>query len=131
MEAAAGASGHLQLDRAAPTIAGTVDIRIAEPQAEHGDLAVDWLKRHAAAAWFDKTKPDDIVAVGHLMGTTRMETRGNLGVVDWDCRVIGASNLYVAGSSVFPTTGFANPTFTIVALALRLAHHLGETRHAP
>jgi choline dehydrogenase-like flavoprotein len=46
------------------------------------------------------------------------------GVVDSDCRVHGLANLYVAGSSVFPTSGYANPTLTIVALALRLADHL-------
>ena len=46
------------------------------------------------------------------------------GVVDADCRVHGIDNLYVAGSSVFPTSGAANPTLTIVALALRLADHL-------
>jgi choline dehydrogenase-like flavoprotein len=43
------------------------------------------------------------------------------GVVNPDCRVHGISNLHIAGSSVFPTSGVANPTFTIVALALRLA----------
>jgi choline dehydrogenase-like flavoprotein len=46
------------------------------------------------------------------------------GVVDADGRVHGTDNLYVTGASVFPTAGFANPTLTIVALALRLADHL-------
>jgi choline dehydrogenase-like flavoprotein len=46
------------------------------------------------------------------------------GVVDRDCRVFGTENFYVAGSSVFPTSGSANPTLTVVALALRLADHL-------
>ena len=46
------------------------------------------------------------------------------GVVDASCRVHGVANLYVAGSSVFPSSGFANPTLTIVALALRLADEL-------
>jgi len=49
------------------------------------------------------------------------------GVVDADCRVHGIDNLYVAGSSVFPTVGYANPTLTIVALASRLAAHLAQT----
>jgi choline dehydrogenase-like flavoprotein len=43
------------------------------------------------------------------------------GVVDADCRVHGTDNLFVAGGSVMPTAGFANPTLTIVALATRLA----------
>ena len=45
-------------------------------------------------------------------------------VVDANCRVHGYANLYVAGGSVFPTSGWANPTLTIVALALRTADHL-------
>jgi choline dehydrogenase-like flavoprotein len=60
----------------------------------------------------------------HHMGTTRMHADPRRGVVDADCRVHGITNLYVAGSSVFPTSGAANPTLTIVALALRLALHL-------
>lgn len=60
----------------------------------------------------------------HHMGTTRMHASPKLGVVDADCRVHSIANLYVAGSSVFPTGGFANPTLTIVALAIRLADHL-------
>jgi choline dehydrogenase-like flavoprotein len=46
------------------------------------------------------------------------------GVVDTDCRVHGVDNLYLAGSAVFPTEGVANPTFTLVVLALRLGAHL-------
>ena len=60
----------------------------------------------------------------HHMGTTRMHSDPRHGVVDADARVHGVANLFVAGSSVFPTGGFANPTLTIVALALRLAEHL-------
>ena len=60
----------------------------------------------------------------HHMGTTRMHADPALGVVDPDCRVHGMANLYVAGSSVFPTGSANNPTLTIVALALRLADHL-------
>ncbi len=60
----------------------------------------------------------------HHMGTTRMGTDPATSVVDPDCRVHGVDNLYMAGASVFPTSGCANPTFTIVALAIRLARHL-------
>jgi choline dehydrogenase-like flavoprotein len=60
----------------------------------------------------------------HHLGATRMHTDPSMGVVDADCRVHGIRNLYVAGSSVFPTYGCSNPTLTVVALALRLADHL-------
>lgn len=46
------------------------------------------------------------------------------GVTDANCRVHGIPNLFISGSSVFPTSGYANPTLTIVALAVRLASHL-------
>ena len=61
---------------------------------------------------------------GHLMGTTRMGTSRSNSVVDSNCRVHGYENLFVAGSSVFPTGGYASPTLTLVALALRLADTL-------
>lgn len=60
----------------------------------------------------------------HHLGATRMHVDPRQGVVDADCRVHSLANLYVAGSSVFPTYGLSNPTLTIVALALRLANHL-------
>ncbi|MGK0359217.1 MAG: choline dehydrogenase-like flavoprotein [Bradymonadia bacterium] len=60
----------------------------------------------------------------HHMGTTRMSARPADGVVDADCRVHACPNLFIGGSSVFPTGGYANPTFTLVALALRLAAQL-------
>ncbi len=62
----------------------------------------------------------------HHMGTTRMHVDDMQGVVDADCRVHGMANLYVAGSSVFPTAGANFPTITLTALALRLADHLLE-----
>ncbi|MEY2537054.1 MAG: hypothetical protein QOG67_794 [Verrucomicrobiota bacterium] len=62
----------------------------------------------------------------HHIGTTRMHINPREGVVDADCKLHGVSNLYVAGSSVFPTGGFANPTLTIIALAIRLSYHLKE-----
>lgn len=60
----------------------------------------------------------------HHMGTTRMGTDPANSVVDRECRVHELANLYLAGASVFPTSGCANPTFTIVALSIRLAAHL-------
>lgn len=67
----------------------------------------------------------DAVAVGgHHIGLARMAEDSAQGVVDGHCKVHGLSNLYVAGAAVFPTSGHANPTLTIVALALRLADRL-------
>jgi choline dehydrogenase-like flavoprotein len=60
----------------------------------------------------------------HYIGTTRMSRSEGDGVVDENAKVHGIDNLYVAGASVFPTGGHANPTLTIVALAIRLADHL-------
>jgi choline dehydrogenase-like flavoprotein len=60
----------------------------------------------------------------HHMGTTRMHIDPKQGVVNENCRVHGVSNLFIAGSSVFPTGGAANPTLTIIALAIRLADHV-------
>lgn len=60
----------------------------------------------------------------HHIGTTRMSANPKDGVVDEHCQVHGINNLYVAGSSVFPTSGLSNPTLTIVALAIRLADRI-------
>ena len=60
----------------------------------------------------------------HHMGTTRMHPDPKKGVVDANCRVHGLGNAYIAGSSIFPTGGNANPTLTLTALAIRLADHL-------
>jgi choline dehydrogenase-like flavoprotein len=69
----------------------------------------------------------DEVAGFHHMGTTRMADSPARGVVDGNQKVFGIDNLYMGGSSVFTTSGHANPTFTIVQLSLRLADHL-DTR---
>jgi len=60
----------------------------------------------------------------HHIGTTRMSANPADGVVDPDCRVHGVDNLYVAGSSIFPTAGYSGPTMMIMAFALRLAEHM-------
>jgi choline dehydrogenase-like flavoprotein len=62
--------------------------------------------------------------VWHHMGTTRMSADPREGVVDGNCKVHGMDNLYVAGSSVFPTCSTDMPTLTLIALAHRLADHL-------
>jgi choline dehydrogenase-like flavoprotein len=68
---------------------------------------------------------DDAKAVlGHHVGTTRMSADPSQGVVDEHSRVYGIDNLFVASSSVFPTSSHANPTLTIVAMAIRLADHI-------
>ena len=73
----------------------------------------------------------DTAKVGcHHMGGTRMHSDPRQGVVDADGRVHGTANLFVTGSSVFPTGGAANPTFTLVALSLRLAEHLRRLARA-
>jgi choline dehydrogenase-like flavoprotein len=60
----------------------------------------------------------------HHAGTTRMADTPENGVTNPDCLVFGTDNLYIAGSSLFPTSGYANPTLTIVALAIRLSEKL-------
>jgi choline dehydrogenase-like flavoprotein len=67
----------------------------------------------------------------HHLGTTRMGTSTRDSVVDADGRVHGVGNLYVAGSSTFPTGGHANPTLSIVMLGARLAHHLARLPARP
>jgi choline dehydrogenase-like flavoprotein len=68
---------------------------------------------------------------GHHLGTARMGTDPRVSVVDGNGCVHGLSNLYIAGSAVFPTSSQANPTLTIVALAARLAAHLRLRAAAP
>ena len=71
---------------------------------------------------------NDELAGNHHMGGTRMAEAPSEGIVDRNCKVFGQENLYIAGSSVFPSAGHANPTMTIVQLALRLAHQLDAKR---
>ena len=79
----------------------------------------------------DLTRPDEDVrdhihpTAHHQLGTTRMHEDPRRGVVDADSRLHSLKNVYVTGGSVFPTSGFVNPTLTIVALGLRLGAFLG------
>lgn len=94
-------------------------------------LAAEGAGRMRLAAWVaDGGWPDSLQGAMHHMGTTRMSASPRDGVVDAQCRVHGMENLFVAGSSVFPTGGYANPTLTIVAMTLRLADHLGRRLRA-
>jgi choline dehydrogenase-like flavoprotein len=83
---------------------------------------LDWLRDGDDASW-----PTFLSGGWHHMGTTRMHRDPKRGVVDANCRVHGLANLYVAGASVYTTSGSANPTLTLVALTLRLADHLKAT----
>jgi choline dehydrogenase-like flavoprotein len=87
-------------------------------------VVVDELERHGLGRVLVGADDPPDPNAHHHVGTTRMHADARLGVVDADSRVHGLANLFVTGSSVFPTGGFANPTLTIVALALRLADHL-------
>lgn len=112
-----------------------VDARLGELNRSTFLKAVDLYARAFAQSGFGRMRiPEDMrnaepdwrgrFGTDHQMGTTRMAASPKHGVVDADQKVFGISNLYVAGSSVFPTGGFMNPTFTIVALTLRLGDHL-------
>ena len=86
-----------------------------------GELSVaPWLDAGAEAA---RPHLEDTY---HHHGATRMAATAAEGVTDPHCQVFGTDNLYVAGSSVFPTSGYANPTLTIVALAIRLGDALRQ-----
>jgi choline dehydrogenase-like flavoprotein len=114
-----------------------MDVRFTEGdfatlEALHGSLS----KSIEAAGGAAQLTPEETVANiresmahsfnsnAHNLGTTRMGTSKSDSVVDRDCKVHTLENLFVAGSSVFPTGGHANPTLSIVMLACRLADHL-------
>jgi choline dehydrogenase-like flavoprotein len=98
--------------------------------AEFGRLDVGRIRLNELLLEDDARWSENLSWFGHHMGTTRMSETPRTGVVDADCRVHGLANLYIAGSSVFPTSGYANPTLTILALSLRLADHLKSQRVA-
>jgi choline dehydrogenase-like flavoprotein len=80
---------------------------------------------------FDELIDDKIVSLsyggaGHIMGTCRMGSKKDNSVVNSDQQSWDHDNLYLVGSSTFPTGGTANPTLTIAALALRAAEHIAK-----
>lgn len=112
-----------------------INWRIGEPERK----AVATLARHIAdelarlgwpklklADWIvhNRYEDADFLDFAHSMGTTRMSATSHNGVVDENCQIHGLRGIYVAGGSVFPTAGHVNPTWTIVALAIRLADWL-------
>jgi choline dehydrogenase-like flavoprotein len=87
--------------------------------------------RLAGAPDFEsRDQPGAARDIFHHMGTTRMSTSARAGVTRPDLRCHDVENLFVAGAAVFPTGGIANPTFTALALSLRLADHLKTARSA-
>jgi hypothetical protein len=112
-----------------------LDWRLGEAEWRTARACIDLVAAEFGRSGLGRTRIDEWLespapvwsSVGgkfHHMGTTRMSDDPRRGVVDANGAVHGGSGLYVSGSSTFPTCGFANPTLTIVALALRLAAHL-------
>jgi choline dehydrogenase-like flavoprotein len=87
-------------------------------------LLTDDLVRQGVVTKVSEWPDRNVTGCWHHMGTTRMHTDPAKGVVDAGLKVHGISNLYCAGSSVFPTVGSDCPTISLVALALRLADTL-------
>ena len=110
--------------------------RMSEPEKRTAAEAVATFARNFGMSSLGRLRaladtPDQVGPKGslfelwhHHMGTTRMHSSEKQGVVDPDCKVHGVNNLFLAGSSVFTTSGVANPTFTLVAMAIRLADRL-------
>jgi choline dehydrogenase-like flavoprotein len=112
-----------------------LDWKIASQEREHLHRFQQILSRHLIVNKIgtlehlfplEETEQRPLLDAFHPMGTTRMSSHPKTGVVNHNCKVHGIHNLFIAGSSVFPTGGHANPTLTIVALALRLADHIKE-----
>ena len=85
-----------------------------------------WLAQPETAWPVDPTVGNHPIAGYHHIGGTRLGAEPATSVVDPDCRVHGYANLWIAGSSTFATAGWANPTLTLVAMAIRLADRLSR-----
>jgi choline dehydrogenase-like flavoprotein len=96
------------------------------------DVLDKWLRKCGCGEleyWFPKTEMAEAIRNMsidglHQVGTTRIAATAKDGVVDENLKVWGTENLFVCSSSVFPTSGQANPTFLLGVFAVRLAHHL-------
>ena len=120
---------HSVLDRLAQTGSGRrqSDLRIGVEELKQSVRRdIEWLlnSRRPLLDLSDLPEAFPVSTGFHHMGTIRMSSAPSEGVVDGDCRVHSVSNLFVGGSGVFTTSSVSPPTFTIVALAIRLAEHL-------
>jgi choline dehydrogenase-like flavoprotein len=109
----------------------TIRVAVAELEREFSRLGLGKVIPQPWLVEDEHSWPPWVCGGDHHIGTTRMANSPREGVVDPNCQVFGVTNLYVAGSSVFPTGGFANSTLTLVALAHRLAEHLVAKLESP
>jgi choline dehydrogenase-like flavoprotein len=113
-----------------------IDGREIEAMATLGELVAEYLESHELArvrldpalVARDRGFLKKGIDISHHMGMARMADTPAEGVVDRHLKVFGTRNLYVAGAAVYPTTGFENPTFTAIALGLRLANAICADR---
>jgi choline dehydrogenase-like flavoprotein len=110
-----------------------LDWQINEYDVDSFKRGQDYIVKKLSALGWGRFQLEDIDSVMvknkvaghyHQIGTTRMSEDPKNGVVDNNCKVHGVDNLYIAGSSVFPTAGYSGPTMILMALALRLSEHL-------
>ncbi|MFI5011294.1 MAG: GMC oxidoreductase [Hyphomicrobiales bacterium] len=118
----------------------TIDLRFSDEDASSvvrtHELLAAWLERAKLGRIEFRHEPGRRQAAvlaqashgTHQIGTARMARSREDGVVDRDLRVFDADNLFVASSAVLPTSGQANPTLTVMALAMRLAEKLAKGR---
>ena len=102
----------------------TIRVIAKETAKQMADANIGRMKLHDFV--FDENLDIPVYHHSHHMGTTRMAELPEAGVVDSNCKVFGIDNLYMAGSSVFPTGGGGNPTMPLLQLTLRLVDHLIE-----
>ncbi|MHC8299324.1 FAD-dependent oxidoreductase [Pseudomonas sp. ZS1P83] len=115
------ASIHWELTPADRNTVKSIGLEVAKCFADTG---LGFVKLEECV--YDVDLPLKVNPHAHHMGTTRMATSPEFGVVDENCKVFGVENLYVAGSSVFATGGACNPTMPLLQLALRLADYLND-----
>jgi choline dehydrogenase-like flavoprotein len=108
----------------------TMDVIVDEISSEFSRLGLATIERDKWMTENPDAFPDDMRGGVHHSGTTKMSSHPKDGVVDVNCRMHAVDNLYIAGSSVFPTNSWANPTLTISCMAIRLADHLDNRLRA-